>query len=144
MSGIGPLMFGKGPGMSGIGTLMSGIGPGNTGDVWNRARMNQPYSGHQKLMAGIGPVETGPVPDINLALFRTSKKGRIGYLIQSYWHDHYKLRDLGKFILHIICTAQICFQTIELISISSTFLHFGHLTGIFEYKENGCFKFLRF
>ena len=40
MSGIGPLMFGKGPGMSGIGTLMSGIGPGNTGDVWNRARMN--------------------------------------------------------------------------------------------------------
>ena len=36
----GPLMFGKGQGMSGIGTLMSGIGPGNTGDVWNRARMN--------------------------------------------------------------------------------------------------------
>ena len=35
---------------------MSGIWPGNSIDVWNKAKINWPYSVHRTLMSGIWPV----------------------------------------------------------------------------------------
>ena len=51
-------------------------------DVRNMASKNWPYSGHQFLMCGIWTVFTDHIPDIDLAIFRTSHKGGLGILIR--------------------------------------------------------------
>ena len=51
-------------------------------DVRNKDSKNWPFPGHRFLMSGKWPVFTGHIPDINLAIFRTSRKGGLRDLIQ--------------------------------------------------------------
>ena len=51
-------------------------------DVRITASKNWPFPGHRFLMSGIGTIFTGHIPDIILAIFRTSPKGGLWDLIR--------------------------------------------------------------
>ena len=57
--------------------------PGYGEKILVMASFHCPYSGYQILMSRIWPVFTGHIPDIDWSIFRTSRKGGVGYIFDT-------------------------------------------------------------